>query len=120
MKPYFLSDEFSLVDATIAPMLWRLPHYEIDLPPQAQPIVKYAQPGVRAPGVSREPVGDRAGDAPLVAMNERALPKRPYLLRAMHQWITECGHTPHVIVDAAATASRCRVPTSRTARSCSI
>ncbi len=27
-------------------------------------------------------------------------PKRPYLLRAMHQWITECGHTPHVIVDA--------------------
>lgn len=30
----------------------------------------------------------------------RALPKRPYLLRAMHQWITECGHTPHVIVDA--------------------
>jgi stringent starvation protein B len=31
----------------------------------------------------------------------RALPKRPYLLRAMYQWIAECGHTPHVIVDAA-------------------
>jgi stringent starvation protein B len=31
----------------------------------------------------------------------KALPKRPYLLRAMHQWIAECGHTPHVIVDAA-------------------
>jgi stringent starvation protein B len=31
----------------------------------------------------------------------KALPKRPYLLRAMHQWISECGHTPHVIVDAA-------------------
>jgi stringent starvation protein B len=30
----------------------------------------------------------------------RALPKRPYLLRAMHQWITDCGNTPHVIVDA--------------------
>jgi stringent starvation protein B len=30
----------------------------------------------------------------------RALPKRPYLLRAMHQWITESGSTPHVIVDA--------------------
>jgi len=30
----------------------------------------------------------------------RVLPKRPYLLRAMHQWITDCGHTPHVIVDA--------------------
>jgi stringent starvation protein A len=42
VKPYFLSDEFSLVDATIAPVLWRLPHYDIDLPPQAQPIVKYS------------------------------------------------------------------------------
>src|SRR5580692_411329 len=42
VKPYFLSDEFSLVDATIAPVLWRLPYYEIDLPPQAQPIIKYA------------------------------------------------------------------------------
>ena len=30
----------------------------------------------------------------------KPLPKRPFLLRAMHQWITECGHTPHVIVDA--------------------
>jgi stringent starvation protein B len=29
------------------------------------------------------------------------LPKRPYLLRAMHEWIVECGNTPHVIVDAA-------------------
>jgi stringent starvation protein B len=28
------------------------------------------------------------------------LPKRPYLLRAMHQWMTDSGHTPHVIVDA--------------------
>ncbi len=26
--------------------------------------------------------------------------RRPYLLRAMHEWITDCGHTPHVIVDA--------------------
>jgi len=28
------------------------------------------------------------------------LPKRPYLLRAMHQWMTDSGHTPHVIVNA--------------------
>jgi RNA polymerase-associated protein len=41
-KPYFLSDEFSLVDATIAPILWRLPAWEIDLPVQAQAISKYA------------------------------------------------------------------------------
>jgi RNA polymerase-associated protein len=40
-KPFFLSDEFSLVDATIAPILWRLLSYGIELPLQAQPIVKY-------------------------------------------------------------------------------
>ncbi len=40
-KPFFLSDEFSLVDASIAPILWRLPRFGIELPPQAQPIVKY-------------------------------------------------------------------------------
>ncbi|HUN26121.1 MAG TPA: glutathione S-transferase N-terminal domain-containing protein [Steroidobacteraceae bacterium] len=43
VKPYFLSDEFSLVDATIAPVLWRLPRYEIDLPREGgQAILKYA------------------------------------------------------------------------------
>jgi RNA polymerase-associated protein len=40
-KPFFLSDEFSLVDATIAPVLWRLGIWEIDLPPQAQAISRY-------------------------------------------------------------------------------
>lgn len=41
-KPYFLSDEFSLVDATIAPILWRFGYWGIDLPPQAQPVTRYA------------------------------------------------------------------------------
>jgi RNA polymerase-associated protein len=40
-KPYFLSDEFSLVDATIAPILWRLPAWEIDVQ-QAPSITRYA------------------------------------------------------------------------------
>jgi stringent starvation protein A len=40
-KPYFLSDEFSLVDATIAPVLWRLSRWEIDLV-HAPAVVKYA------------------------------------------------------------------------------
>ncbi len=41
-KPYFLSDEFSLVDATIAPILWRLHSWGIELPVQAQPVIRYA------------------------------------------------------------------------------
>ena len=40
-KPYFLSEEFSLVDATIAPILWRLPVYGIELGKQAQQIEDY-------------------------------------------------------------------------------
>jgi len=42
-KPFFLSDEFSLVDATIVPILWRLKRYKIDLPRQAKPIQQYAE-----------------------------------------------------------------------------
>jgi len=40
-RPYFLSDEFSLVDASIAPILWRLPVYGIELGSQAEPIETY-------------------------------------------------------------------------------
>jgi RNA polymerase-associated protein len=40
-KKFFLSDEFSLVDATIAPILWRLPQFGIKLPAQARPIQRY-------------------------------------------------------------------------------
>jgi stringent starvation protein B len=26
--------------------------------------------------------------------------RRPYLLRAMHEWISDCDQTPHIVVDA--------------------
>jgi len=42
-KPYFMSDEFSLVDCCIAPLLWRLPAYGVKLPKQARPIEEYAE-----------------------------------------------------------------------------
>ena len=40
-RQYFLSDEFSLVDCSIAPILWRLPVYGIDLGSQSEPIEAY-------------------------------------------------------------------------------
>ena len=40
-RPYFLSEEFSLVDCTIAPLLWRLPVYGVDLGKNAEPIEEY-------------------------------------------------------------------------------
>ena len=39
--PYFLSEDFSLVDCYIAPLLWRLPEYGIELPRSAKAIFKY-------------------------------------------------------------------------------
>lgn len=42
-KPFFRSDELSLVDCCIAPILWRMPFYHIELPSQAKPILNYAQ-----------------------------------------------------------------------------
>lgn len=35
VKPFFLSDEFSLVDCALAPVLWRLPSWGIELPASA-------------------------------------------------------------------------------------
>ena len=32
--PYFMSEELSLVDCTVAPILWRLPHLGVELPPK--------------------------------------------------------------------------------------
>ncbi len=40
---YFLNDDFSLVDCCIAPILWRLSHWGITLPPEAKAIQKYAE-----------------------------------------------------------------------------
>jgi len=40
-RKFFLSDEFSLVDCSIAPLLWRLPDYGVDLGDSAQPLRKY-------------------------------------------------------------------------------
>ena len=42
-KPFFMSDEYSLVDATVAPLLWRLPSMGIELPNTASDIQKYGE-----------------------------------------------------------------------------
>lgn len=42
-KPFFLSDEFSLMDCCIAPLLWRLPQLGIELPKAAKAIHDYAK-----------------------------------------------------------------------------
>ncbi len=41
--PFFLSDEFTLVDACLAPLLWRLPKYGVELPAAGKPVLQYAE-----------------------------------------------------------------------------
>ncbi|RPI14398.1 MAG: stringent starvation protein A [Lysobacterales bacterium] len=44
VKPWFLSDHFSLLDAAAAPILWRLRRWQVELPAAgAQAIERYAQ-----------------------------------------------------------------------------
>lgn len=40
---YVMGDEFSLVDVFLAPLLWRLPLFGIELPKQAKVIEQYAE-----------------------------------------------------------------------------
>lgn len=42
LRRFFLSDDFTLADATVAAVLWRLPRYDIELPGQAQAVLRYA------------------------------------------------------------------------------
>ncbi len=42
-KPFFMSDELSLIDCTLAALLWRLAEFGIELPGAAKPLLGYAQ-----------------------------------------------------------------------------
>lgn len=42
-KMYFLSDEFSLLDCALAPLLWRLPNLGIEIPAEAKALHVYMQ-----------------------------------------------------------------------------
>ncbi len=42
-QTYFSGDDYSLIDAYVAPLLWRLPMLGIELPKQAEPLFQYAE-----------------------------------------------------------------------------
>ena len=42
-QKYMLGEEFSMLDVAIAPLLWRLDFYGIQLPKQAVPLMKYSE-----------------------------------------------------------------------------
>ncbi|WP_301818891.1 glutathione S-transferase N-terminal domain-containing protein [Neisseria maigaei] len=40
---YILGEDFSMIDVTLAPLLWRLDHYDVKLGKSAAPLLKYAE-----------------------------------------------------------------------------
>ena len=42
-QKFMLGDEFSMLDVAIAPLLWRLEHYGIEVPKAAANLMKYAE-----------------------------------------------------------------------------
>ncbi|MDF0605469.1 glutathione S-transferase N-terminal domain-containing protein [Neisseriaceae bacterium TC5R-5] len=42
-QKFMLGEDFSMIDVAIAPLMWRLEHYDIDLGKSAAPILKYAE-----------------------------------------------------------------------------
>lgn len=42
-QKFLMNDEFSMLDVSIAPLLWRLEHYDIQLPKQAAAVLKYRE-----------------------------------------------------------------------------
>jgi len=42
-KPYFMSDDYTLIDCLLAPLLWRIDHYSIKLPSSARILNQYSE-----------------------------------------------------------------------------
>lgn len=48
--PFFLSEEYSMLDATLAPLLWRLKHFGVEMPSAASAVTEYAKRLFARPG----------------------------------------------------------------------
>jgi stringent starvation protein B len=53
----------------------------------------------KIPGAKNDKLGKR-NKAGLAKLSNPSRSKRPYLIRAMHEWMGDNGHTPHIVVDA--------------------
>lgn len=42
-QKHMLGEDFSMLDVAIAPLLWRLDYYDIQMPKQCAPLMKYAE-----------------------------------------------------------------------------
>ena len=105
---YMLGDDFSMLDVAIAPLLWRLDYYGIDMSQERGAADEVRRAHLLAPGLHRGADAVREGDAQVsceaahavAASHQRArvTSTRPYLIRALYEWCTDNGFTPYLAV----------------------
>ncbi len=112
-KPFFMNEDFTLVDCCVAPILWRLKAVDIaSAGTQHTAAAEVHAADLRTRVIPRQPHRSRARNAGLTqlpgrgreARRHRGLvwsnvskqPKRPYLLRAFYDWIVDSDMTPYV------------------------
>ena len=107
-KRFFMSDDFSLADCFMAPVALApdsLPRQAAE--PDPGP-ARIRGPPVRARGVQGQSFGARTRNGRRLlslalepmASSRPMTSSRPYLIRAVHEWIADNGLTPQMLVDA--------------------
>ena len=98
-QKYMLGDEFSMLDVAIAPLLWRLDYYGIQMPKQAAPLMKYAERIFSRPAYHRGAHAIRKGDAQVKERAHHPLPDPRHLgmvrgqrVHALRGREGGCGH----------------------------
>jgi RNA polymerase-associated protein len=77
---YMLGDGFSMLDVAIAPLLWRLDYYGIDLSKNAAPLLKYAETDFFATGLYRGADALGKGDAQVHRLRRPRMSRLPQRL----------------------------------------
>lgn len=98
-KPYFLSDEFSLVDCYLAPLLWRLPQLGIEFSGAGAKELKGYMTRVFERDSFLASLTEAEREMRLGRDLSQLTPRRPYLLRAFYEWLLDNQLTPHLVVD---------------------
>ncbi len=82
--PYFMSEEYSLIDCAMAPFLWRLASIGIDITSLGKGITAYANRLFIKKSLSGQPHQPRKG---YDADSRQMTPLKPYLIRSIYEWI---------------------------------
>ena len=89
-----MSQTISILDCSLAPLLWRLPMLNIKLPAKAKAVEEYAERIFSRP-TFQAGLSDKETSHEIIKMTSQ----KPYLIRAVYEWLIDNGATPYLLVD---------------------